>query len=266
MASVSKVPVVLRTVPGVDEVTVATITQPFGGIAALSAIFNWVVRTSDTAAQVVAFVMALIVTPGGMASMKGTVRWIGWPVTFGSPIVKVDVAPNSIVDGENVWLTAVSPPVTVNACVVAGALPSSNVVTGVVSMTVPGVDDVRVAAIVQVEAPSITFTLPTTIIVDCTLTPTQVVLAARGAAVTPAGSVIDMPCGSVIWLLVGLLVSTIDSAVELPGAMVAADSDCGMHGGLQACVDLTVSAAVEGARPTSMPTGASVVQELVDAS
>ncbi len=90
-------PVVLVTVPGVDDVIVTTIVQPPGGIAAPPAIVI-VPEVTVTPAQV-PVLPPMVVTPAGIASVNADVSVSG--VTPALPSVSVSVAlpPAAMVDG-----------------------------------------------------------------------------------------------------------------------------------------------------------------------
>jgi len=96
-ALVVSVPVVLVTVPGVLDVTVATIVQPPTGIVEPLAI---VISVGVLVTPVqVPLALPVIVTPAGIASVNGAVSVIGTALVLASVMVSVALPPATIVDG-----------------------------------------------------------------------------------------------------------------------------------------------------------------------
>ncbi len=124
---VCRPPVVLTTVPGVDDVTVTTIVQPPGGIGEPDAIVI-VVGVTVTPVQVPVFA-DVVVTPAGMVSVNGAVSASAVALALPSDSVSVAVPPGTIVAGvkllASVGGVAPPPPVlTVNGALAAGAVPA----------------------------------------------------------------------------------------------------------------------------------------------
>jgi hypothetical protein len=101
---VLRVPVMLVTVPVLDEVIVTTIAQPPAGIAAPLAIVI-VVAVTATSAQVPAL-PPIVVTPAGIASTNGAASVSGPAFALESVIVSAAVPPTLIVAGAIAFVIA----------------------------------------------------------------------------------------------------------------------------------------------------------------
>ena len=98
---VLSVPVVLVTVPAVDDVMATTIVQPTAGIAAPLAIVI-VVAVTATPAHV-PVLLPIVFTPAGIVSTNGAVSVSAAAFTLVSVIVSIAVPPTSIVAGAIVF-------------------------------------------------------------------------------------------------------------------------------------------------------------------
>ncbi len=98
---VLSVPVVLVTVPAVDDVMATTIVQPTAGIVAPLAI---VIVVAVTATPVhVPVLSPIVVTPAGIVSTNGAVSVSGAAFVLASVIVSIAVPPTLIVGGAIVF-------------------------------------------------------------------------------------------------------------------------------------------------------------------
>jgi hypothetical protein len=177
-ASVDRTPVVLVTVPAVDDVIATTIVHPPAGIGEPFA-FAIVV----TAAQVPVLPL-VVVTPAGITSVKALVRAIGPPFVLPRVSVSVAVPPAAIVAGAMAFASAGGDDTVIGA-LAGGADPPLVLSVPVVLVTVPMVDDVIVATIVQPPA-GMAVAAAIVIAVGATVTPGQVPVLPL-VVVTPAG-------------------------------------------------------------------------------
>ncbi|HTQ01942.1 MAG TPA: hypothetical protein VMN56_21665, partial [Casimicrobiaceae bacterium] len=176
-------PVVLVTVPGVDEVMATTIVQPPGGIVEPLAM---VIDVEVTATPVhVPVLPPVVVMPAGMLSTKAAVSVSAAELVLPSVRVSVAVPPGAMVAGA-IALVSVGPgAVTVIGALAGGAVPPFVASGPVTLVTVPGVDDVIVTTIVQPPT-GIAEPLAIVIVVDVTMTPPHVPVLPP-VVVTPAG-------------------------------------------------------------------------------
>ena len=180
---VVSVPVVLVTVPGVDDVIATTIVQP-PDASALPLAIVIVVGVTVTPAHV-PVLPPVVVTPAGIVSVSGAVSVTGAPLVLPSTSVSVAVPPGAMVAGAMVFASVTPDAFTLSAALAAGAGPSVVESALVVFVTVPGVDDVIVTTIVQPPGGTVD---PTAIVIDsaATVTPVHVPLLPL-VVVTPAG-------------------------------------------------------------------------------
>ena len=136
----------------------------------------------------VPLVAPTIVTPAGIVSVNGAVSVSG--VVFGLPSVSVSVAlpPEVIVPGAIDLASVGAAAFTVTGALAAGAVPAVVARALVVLVTVPGVDEVIVAVIVQPVAAAMLLPDAIVIVVVVLDTPAHVPPVAP-TMVTPAGIV-----------------------------------------------------------------------------
>ena len=139
--------VVLVTGPGVLDVMVTTIVQPPTGTGEPGAIVISA-GVTVTPAQLPRFPL-MVVTPGGIGSLKIAVSVVG--AAFGLPMVSVNVAdpPATMAAGEIDLANVTGASLTVSGALAAGAAPAPVLRALVVLTTVPGRLDVMETTIVQ---------------------------------------------------------------------------------------------------------------------
>jgi len=230
-------PVVLVTVPGVDDVIVTTIVQPPGGMVDPAATVI-VVAVTATPVQV-PVLPDVVVTPAGIVSVNAAVSVSG--VAPGLPSVSVSVAvpPAAIVAGWIVLVSVGPEPVTVIGALADGTVPPPVCSGPVVLVTVPGVDDVIVTTIVQPPGGMVD-PAAIVIVVAVTVTPVQVPVL-PDVVVTPAG--IGSMNGSVSACAVAFGLPSVSVSVAVPPG--------GIDGGAMAFASVaaaavTVSGALAG--------------------
>ena len=210
-------PVVLVTVPGVDDVIVTTIVQPPGGIADPDAIVI-VVGATVTPVQV-PVLPDVVVTPAGIGSTNCSESVSG--VAFGLPSESVSVAvpPGAIDAGAIVFASVAAAVVTVSGALAGGVVPPSVCTLLVVLVTVPGVDDVIVTTIVQPPG-GIVEPAALVISVGATVTAWHEPSLATDVMVTPAG--IASVNGAASVTAVALAFASVIVSVEVPPATIVA--------------------------------------------
>jgi hypothetical protein len=248
-ALVVNVPVVLVTVPGVADVTVATIVHPPTGIDEPLAIVT-TVGVLVTPVHV-PLVTPAIVTPDGMVSVNGAVSVIGTAFTLPSVIVRVDVPPATIVDGAIALPIVEGTALTVSGACAGGAVPLEVSSVPVTLVTAPGVLDVIVATTVQVPGASV---VPAATVIDVGVdeAPAHVPVSPP-VIVTPAG--IGSVNGDVSAIGVGFGFPSVSVSVAVPPmAMLEGAMDLPSAGGA-----LTTSGAEAAGAVPALVTSALVV-------
>ena len=188
-ALVDSEPVVLITVPTVDDVIVTTIVQPPGGMLVPVAMLSELAATVTPAH--VPRLPEVVVTPGGMLSVNGEESVIAVALALPSERVSVALPPTPMVAGAIVFASVGGvpppppPPVTVSGALAGGASPTLVASGPVVFVTVPCVDDVMVTTIVQPPT-GIVVPTPMPTLVAPTVTPVHVPALVE-VMVTPAG-------------------------------------------------------------------------------
>ena len=240
-------PVVLVTVPTVDEVIATTIVQPPTGTVEPLAIVT-VVGVTVTPVHV-PVLPPVVVTPAGIVSTNGAVRVNGDALVLASVSVSVAVPPVAMVAGAIVFATPAVEAVTVSGALAGGVVPAWVVRTLVVLVTVPTVVDVTVTTIVQ---PPTGMLVPfaIVIVVGVTVTPVHVPVLPL-VVVTPAG--IASVNGAVSVIAAAFVLPSVMVIVAMPpdgivaGAIVLASD---------AAVAVTTSGALAGgAVPPSVTSG-----------
>ena len=145
--AVTRVLVVLVTVPGVDDVIVTTIVQPPEGIDDPD---GSVINVAATVTPVhVPVLPDVVVTPAGIGSVNAAVSNALLALELPMVIVSVAVPPATMIGAAMALPSVSGTSLTVSGALAAGVVPAAVMSVLVVLVTVPGVLDVIVTTIVQ---------------------------------------------------------------------------------------------------------------------